>query len=239
MLKPMQQKRNNNVIWIVVAVLIFLGFIFLAISFRGSDDGLDEVNAAYTSAAETVSAQQLTNQAASTPTWTPVLFTPTIAFTLTPLATPTLLLQPALSSPTSSVLNTAVGCDNSVHVADVTIPDNTAMAPGQAFKKTWKLQNIGACPWTSTYKVTFLNGNQMSGVAEPITIDVPPGSSADVSVNMVVPATSGDALGYWILTNASGQQFGTNFFVLIKVTGSGPTATAGATATFIPNTPIP
>lgn len=232
----MQRKKNNNTIWIIVAVLILLGITLIVLSFRSPNNGLDEVNAAYTSAAETVAAQQLTNQAASTPTWTPVLETPTSAFTSTPLVTPTVLLQTTLASPTSATLNTAVGCDNSVYVADVTIPDNTPMTPGQAFKKTWKLQNTGTCPWTTTYKVSFLNGNQMSGVAEPITVDVPPGGSADVSVNMIAPATAGDALGYWILTNPNGQQFGMNFYVLVKVSGNAPTGTMTSTPT---NTPIP
>jgi hypothetical protein len=249
MLKPMTRKNNNNLIlWIVVAVLILAGIITLVSAFSGGDDGLDEVNASYTSAAETLAVQQLTLQAAS-PTATPTLFTPTPLASFTPFVTST-LFQTTLVSPTTSTGGTtggvsgAVGCDNSAFVADVTIPDGTAMTPGQSFTKTWKLQNTGTCPWTTSYKVTFLSGNQMSGVASPITVEVAPGASADISVAMVAPTTAGDAVGYWKLSNANNIQFGTSFYVQIKVGSAGPTSTTGAatsttgapvsTATFIP-----
>lgn len=232
MLKSMPKKNNNLILWITVGVLIIAGIFTLIAAFNSGDDGLDEVNASYTSAAETLSAQQLTFQAAS-PTITPTLFTPTPSLTPTLFATNTLSL---LVSPTTSTGGTggasgAVGCDNSVFVSDVTIPDGTNMTPGQSFTKTWKLQNTGTCPWTTSYKVTFLSGNQMSGVASPITVDVAPGSSADISVAMVAPATAGDAVGYWKLSNASNTQFGTSFYVQIKVGGSASTGTATVTST--------
>lgn len=251
MLKPMTKKSNNTIIWIVVGVLILAGIITLIISFSSANAGESEVNAAYTSAAETLSAQQLTLQAAS-PTATPTLFTPTPLASFTPFVTST-LFQTTLVSPTTSTGGTtggvsgAVGCDNSVFVSDVTIPDGTAMTPGQTFTKSWKLQNTGTCPWTTTYKVTFLSGNQMSGVASPITVEVAPGASADISVAMVAPTTAGDAVGYWKLSNANNTQFGTSFYVQIKVGSAGPTATTGAatatsttgapasTATFTPS----
>lgn len=237
MLKPMPRKSNNNtLIWVIVAVLIIAGIFTLIFAFRGGSDGTDEVTLAYTSAAETLAAQQLTLQAASTPTPTIAPVTSTVAFTPTLLSTPTVLVLQTLASPTNSAPITAVGCNDSAFVTDVSIPDNTAMAPGQTFRKTWKLQNTGTCPWTTSFKVSFLNGVNMNGVAEPITVEVAPGQAAEVSVNMTAPNTPGDALSYWILTNAEGQQFGTNFYVLVKVGGTGPTATPTATAT---NTPIP
>jgi hypothetical protein len=245
MLKPKTTRPNNLGLWIAVGVLILAGIITLIISFNSANAQEDEVNAAYTNAAETVTAQQLTMLAAS-PTATPTVITLTPSLTFTPFVTST-LFQSTLAAPTTSSGtggSTAVGCDNSAFVADVTIPDNTAMTAGQTFKKTWKLQNTGTCPWTTSYTITFLSGNKMNGVAEPITVEVGAGSSADVSVNMTAPATAGDAIGYWILANASGQQFGTNFYVMIKVGGSAviaPTNTTGAPAsTQTPsNTPEP
>ena len=61
-----------------------------------------------------------------------------------------------------------------------------------------------------------------------VTVTVNAGQSADVSVNMVAPATAGDVTSYWRLSNANGTQFGTSFYVQIKVGGAGPTATTGA-----------
>lgn len=242
MLKPMTKKSNNNnlILWIVVGVLILAGIITLIISFSNANAEEDAVTAAQTNAAETVAAQQLTLQAAS-PTATATVVTLTPAFTPTIFATNTLFqIQTTLVSPTTSSGtggSTAVGCDNSAFVSDVTIPDNTSMTAGQTFKKTWKLQNTGTCPWTTAYKVTFVSGNQMNGVAEAITVEVPAGGSADVSVNMTAPASAGDAVGYWILTNASGQKFGTNFYVLIKVGGTSTTGTVVPTKTNTPVTP--
>lgn len=232
MLKSMPKKQNNIMIWIGVGALILLGVVLLMISFSGRNAEEDAVIAAQTNAAETVAAQQLTLQAAS-PTATPTLFTPTPSFTPTLFVTNTL---PALVSPTASTGGTtgggsgAVGCDNSAYVADVTIPDKTAMTAGQAFTKTWRLQNTGTCPWTTSYSVTFLSGNQMSGKNTPLTITVQPGQSGDVSVSLIAPTTPGTAIGYWRLSNASGVQFGTSFYVEIVVGGATSTGTA-ATAT--------
>ena len=37
--------------------------------------------------------------------------------------------------------------DKPVFVADVTIPDNTVIAPGTTFTKTWRVRNDGNCTW--------------------------------------------------------------------------------------------
>jgi hypothetical protein len=241
MLKP-KPKTNPLILWGGVGALVLAGIILLIVSFSRGNNELDQVNAAYTSAAETLSAQQLTLQAAS-PTVTPTLETPTPSLTPTLFVTNTL---PVLVSPTTSTGGTtgggsgAVGCDNSVYVADVTIPDKTAMTAGQTFVKTWKLQNTGTCPWTTSYSVTFLSGNQMSGKNTPLTVAVQPGQSGDVSVSLVAPTTAGTAIGYWRLSNASGVQFGTSFYVEIVVGGASPTATTGAaTATSTTGAPAP
>lgn len=237
MLKPMKPKTTfprNIFLWILVAVLVLSGIIALVSAFNSGDGGEEEVSAVYTNAAATVAAQQLTLQA-SAPSATPTLsVTQTATATVTALASPTLFtsLPIASNTPGSGGGSTAVGCNNSAFVSDVTIPDDTAMTPGQTFTKTWKLSNTGSCPWTTTYKVSFVSGNAMGGAATPLTVTVAPGASGDVSVAMTAPATAGDAIGYWILTNDSGQNFGSSFYVKIKVGGAGTTGTPGtATAT--------
>jgi hypothetical protein len=122
-----------------------------------------------------------------------------------------------------------VGCTNSEFSADVTYPDNTVVTPGQAIKKTWRLKNIGTCDWTPTFKITFLSGSAMSGVTTPIGITVAPGATGDVTVDMIAPATTGEVIGYWILTNDSGQNFGSNFYIQVKVGTVSATGTATAT----------
>lgn len=235
-MKPKSTFPRNIVLWILVGVLVLSGIIALVAAFNGGDDAEADVNAVYTNAAATVAAQQLTLQA-SAPSATPTLaFTPTATFTVAPLASPTLFTNLPIASNTPGSGgggSTAVGCNNSAFVSDVTIPDDTVMTPGQTFTKTWKLSNTGSCPWTTTYKVSFVSGNAMGGAATPLTVTVAPGASGDVSVAMTAPATAGDAIGYWILTNDSGQNFGTSFYVKVKVGG---TATTGTAVTGTPGT---
>jgi hypothetical protein len=118
-------------------------------------------------------------------------------------------------------------CDAAQYVADVTVPDDTAMVPNFAFTKTWRLKNVGACTWSTGYKVDFASGNPMSAVF-PVNLPtlVAPGQSVDVSVNMVAPPAGGSYQGFWILKNVSGVAFGIGstasepFWVKILVTSS-------------------
>ena len=247
MLKPMKPKQtfpNNTILWILVGVLVIGGIIAIVSAFSGGGKNAeDEVNAVYTNAAATLAVQQMTLQAAS-PSVTPTVATPTgtVTFTPQPLATLPTSQGISTSSSSSSGGSGAVGCNNSVFVSDVTVPDDTVMTPGQSFTKTWKLQNTGSCPWTTSFKVSFVSGNAMSGTTTALTTTVQAGQSGDISVAMKAPVTTGDAIGYWILTNDSGQNFGSSFYVKIKVGGTSTTGTATttstATNTSAPSTPV-
>lgn len=235
MLKPMKPQTGmprNLFLWILVGLLVISGVVALVSALGGGESGEDEVNAVYTNAAATLAAQmEATLQ--STPTATGA-GTPTPTATFLPLPSPTLFTAPILPTNTAGAVSGAVGCNNSVWVADVTFPDNTVVTPGQAIAKTWKLQNTGSCPWTPTFKVTFLSGNAMGGVATPIGVTVAPGATGDITVNMTAPTTAGEAKGTWILTNDSGQNFGTWFTIVVKVGAAAATGTTTATVTTAP-----
>lgn len=243
MLKPMKPQTGmprNLFLWILVGLLVISGIVALVSAFSGEEDGADEVNAVYTSAAATVAAQQQALLLASPSAAAGGTPTATATFLALPTPSPTLFTNP--STPTTSSGTTgggsgAVGCNNSVFVSDVTYPDNTVVTPGQAIKKTWKLQNTGSCPWTPTYKVTFISGSAMSGVTTPIGITVAPGATGDVTVDMTAPSAAGEVIGYWILTNDSGQNFGSNFYIQVKVGTASATSTVTATPTVTPVTP--
>jgi len=124
-------------------------------------------------------------------------------------------------------------CDKAAFVTDVTIQDGTVFAPNAPFTKTWRLKNVGTCTWTTSYKLVFQSGDQMSGPASlNLPTSVAPDQTVDISVNLTAPATAGHYRGYWILNNASGASFGigTNstspFWVDINVAGDTPTNTA-------------
>lgn len=151
--------------------------------------------------------------------------TPSPTATLTPLVTNTAAI---LATPTRTAIVST--CDNSVFVSDVTIPDNTVVTPGQAFTKTWSLKNTGTCNWSTAYKVAFLSGTAMGGVATAIPA-VTSGHADNISVNLVAPITKGTYTGTWILQNAAGKSFGASFTVVVVVNN---TLTATTTGTITP-----
>jgi hypothetical protein len=111
------------------------------------------------------------------------------------------------------------------------VPDNTEIAAGSTFVKTWRLKNNGSCSWTSGYAVVFSSGDAMSGPPSTQLTNgtVPPGSTVDVSVTLVAPATPGTYKGSWRLRNAGGALFGIgenadqSFWVQIKSVAPTPT----------------
>ncbi|MFZ5857825.1 MAG: NBR1-Ig-like domain-containing protein [Chloroflexota bacterium] len=118
-----------------------------------------------------------------------------------PAATPTLTPTP------EGILPRPEDCtDEAVLLEDVTIPDGTVVAPGEMFTKTWRLKNVGTCPWDARYSLVFLAGERMStpdSVALTVTL---PGESADVSVQLVAPSKNGKYMGIFGLRNSLGQE---------------------------------
>jgi hypothetical protein len=117
-------------------------------------------------------------------------------------------------------------------VADVTVPDNTQFAPNTGFNKTWRLRNSGTCTWTNSYQIVHAGGHLLGAVSTIFSLNqtVAPGQTADITINMVSPATANTYQSDWKLQNAQGQIFGlgTNgnpFYVKIVVTGPAPTTT--------------
>jgi hypothetical protein len=136
---------------------------------------------------------------------------------ITPL--PILLTVTSTSAPTY--------CDWAAFIKDVTVADGTTFAPADQFTKTWRIQNIGTCTWTSAYSLVFSSGNSMGG---PTSVRLPgnvnPGETVDLSVKLSAPSALGSYQGYWFLRNASGVLFGLGnsaqkpLYVDIKVSGS-------------------
>ncbi len=148
------------------------------------------------------------------------------------------------SAPTPTLANVAPpptggGCLNSLYVSDITIPDGTLMAPGQAFVKTWKFQNSGTCAWTSDYQIIFTSGKAMSGSTSAIAKAVSSGSTVNVSVAMIAPTSVGTYTGNWRLADASGNFFGAYVYVQIEVSKDAATLTLTPTLTATGDTSTP
>jgi hypothetical protein len=186
-------------------------------------------NLVRTQAVETFSAQ-LTQTALAAPTNTPFP-TLTASATFQPFAT-SAGTQPVLGAAT---VPATVSCYQMRFVSDVTIPDNTPMAPGQTFTKTWKVKNTGSCAWDAGFKFAFTGGDAMSGATYTLPSAVAANTEATLSVAMTAPTNKTGAIrGNWRMSTAGGQFFGDEIYVLIIVGGATGTP---ATATKTPNTP--
>jgi hypothetical protein len=161
---------------------------------------------------------------------------------VTPSATPRLeTVTPASTSPPSASCNQALPGDP----IDVTIPDDTQLRPGEEFTKTWRLQNVGTCPWTSDYSLVWFSGERLDAPLEvPLTETITYGQSVDLSVDMKSPQSNGTYQSNWKLRDPTGTLFGIGpnfdsvFWVRIVVEGEPlttgtptPTTTTTPTAT--------
>jgi hypothetical protein len=118
--------------------------------------------------------------------------------TLMPIATPTTAI--ASGSYTDCMVASLVS-ENP--------PDGTIFVPGQAFLKTWRIQNTSKCTWNAGYKIVYWSGDQMGGgYTYNFSQTLPPGESAEVSIQLTAPEATGTYKGEWKLQTPDGQNFG-------------------------------
>lgn len=207
----MQSHLSHPKLLLLPVLLLLISAI--ACNIPSGDGDLTTPTQNVTQAYQTVEAR-LTQAIAETSAITPSI-TPTLAEDSTPTPTQNTALTPApptsTSPPPTSAQTPVKACDLAAPGSpiDVTVPDDTVMAPGQAFTKIWRLQNAGDCTWTKEYAVTFFSGEQMGAPASVLLRgNVLPGQSVDIAVDMVAPTKPGKYQGNWKLRNASNVLFG-------------------------------
>ncbi len=224
--------------------LILIVSLFIGGCGRGGEATPDP-QAVLTAAAETANAK-MTELAMATPIPTD---TPIPTPTETPLPTDT-LPPPTTAAPT---VPAGTVTERVEFVADVTVPDGTVFAPNQTFVKTWRIRNSGLTTWTTAYSLIFFSGEKMGAPsAMPLPNDVSPNATVDVSVTLVSPSTPGQYIGYFMLRNPQGKNFGLGpnadqaFYVWINVAANGtviasptPTGPTPTGATPTPGTGTP
>ena len=170
-----------------------------------------DVAAVRTSAASTVISQFTLTAAAFTPTPAEPTETPAPETTETPTTQP-------LAQVTNAEGTTVALCDSLEFVEDATIPDDTNMAPGQDFLKTWRVRNSGSCPWGAGYELVYADyADEMSGQPQPLTEVVQPGQEVEISVQFTAPSEVGNYLSAWQMQNPAGVTFEEIIFVRIIV----------------------
>ncbi|NWG35539.1 MAG: hypothetical protein HXY42_13985 [Chloroflexi bacterium] len=230
-----------------VLSILLIGMFTLTACGSGEADATPtlDANLIQTQAIGTFSAA-LTQTAFAAPTQTPPS-TPTMLPTFEPLATSPIITLPAATFPAAAASPTA-SCYQLRFISDVTVPDNTQMAPGQSFTKTWKVKNVGTCAWDAGFKFAFVGGDQMNGATYTLPSSVAANAEVDISIAMIAPINkTGSVRGNWRMQTAGGTYFGDEVYVLIivggatltptKATPTNTSAPPASTATATPETP--
>ncbi len=137
---------------------------------------------------------------------------PTSAF---PVSTPTSMLPttPFIPGPSATAI-----CTNDLHfLQDLTIPDNTKVAPGSSLDKQWQVLNNGTCNWDSRYRLRFIGGEQLGVNTDQALYPARSGTQAVIRIVFTAPLETGGHKSEWQAYDPSGSPFGDSFFILIDV----------------------
>jgi hypothetical protein len=203
-----------------------------------------DVNAIFTSAAETTiaqfSVQQTETAQASPPTALP---SPTALPTFTSLptfaligSTPFTFDTPGVSTPFATTApgsggySFPVGCNDALFTGDSIFYDNkwhpnpqdgkSELDPGQAFKYSWDFVNNGTCTWDDGYWFAFKTGDSLKGDDFKFIFQkdfTKPGKGISFIIDMKAPFGTGEHKGYWQMRNDQGVWFGSLVWVDIVV----------------------
>ena len=165
---------------------------------------------------------------------------PTPAATETPAPTNTIVAFNTFvplngsGTPVAAVSSPTTSCNGLEFINDISIPDNTKMAPGKKFTKTWLLQNTGGCAWQPGFKWTVVGGDPMGGSTVTLTQAINPGAQYQISVPMIAPTTLGTIRGTWRMFDLNGNPFGDAPWVQIVVQNPAASNTPSVTDTPTP-----
>jgi hypothetical protein len=164
----------------------------------GTDAGSPAVNAV--SAATGAATGAAAETAAPSATWTSAEVLPT----------DTKAASAATSNPTATLAPGETPCYWANFIGDLTAPDGWKVGPRTAFTKTWRLGNIGRCPWTQDFQLVWDSGEQMHApYKQPLTLKtVAPGEGVDVSVDLISPDAEGVYQGFFKIQAPDGTTFG-------------------------------
>ena len=232
-------KKNPSKILIAMLVSMML------VSCGGAATPTQDINAIMTASINTMVASFFMTQTASVPLATPTIPTlapsqtpiptatiilPTATFLPPPTAiivynTPILgTVAPTITLGTPGTFVTATinpstlgsGCNNLGFIRDVTIPAGTILKPSENFTKTWKVQNIGTCPWMYQYRMVLVSGEEFSAGSTKLDKQVAVNDWSEISLNMDAPNKEGNYVAYWRLSDGA-KPFGATLVLSFQV----------------------
>ena len=154
-----------------------------------------------TAVAQTVQAGESLTEVSILPTTTKTAEASSVEATRTPAVTPT-------NAPTLVSAPADPNCVKASLVSE-NPPDNVILKPSEYFWKTWTLQNIGTCTWTTAYKFIYWSGELLGGLTSyQLPDDVASNEQIDISIYLQAPATVGTFAGYWRIQTPWESNFG-------------------------------
>lgn len=123
---------------------------------------------------------------------------------LLPAATSTPLPAAELPLPTQTP-----DCTNNLtFLEDLTIPDGSLIAPGNAIDKRWKVTNSGECNWDSRYTLRLIAGPDLGAREEQALYPGRSGAEATLQIIFEAPVEPGAYRSVWQAHTPLDQPFG-------------------------------
>jgi len=183
-----------------------------------------QINAIYTQAAETLSAEIALTEAAqpaatNTPQPSPtsaMIVTNTLAPTEESTAFPTIPVLPtSTTAPTTAPVTGGRPCLRAEISFEVP-RDGAVFSAGESFVRTWRFSNSGSCTWNENYALVNVGGPNFTDSATLTFADytdvgddgVPNGGVVEFQISMEAPSTPGTYRSLWMLRDDNGQLFG-------------------------------
>jgi hypothetical protein len=207
----------------IFSLLIFFALSALILTACNTGEPEIDIDAQRTGFAQTADVQAtMTAQAQPTATNTPEpsptpSFTDTPEMTETPEGTETSEESTTDTPQATATQQASSGTDSAAWIAQDP-PDNTEFTPGEEFTITWSLENTGSSTWGTNYYIQFASGEEMGATDEKVYLPypVPPGTSVQISVDLVAPGSTGEKQSNWRLYNSSDNSF-YEFYIIIDV----------------------
>lgn len=131
---------------------------------------------------------------------------------LPPVPTDTLFTNlPVLNTPTPACVN------GLTFISDMSIEDNTIVAPGSRLDKQWLVQNSGTCNWDSRFRLRLINDVALGALPEQALYPARAGLQATVQIIFTAPLEAGSYTSEWQAFDISGIPFGDSFYIKIVV----------------------
>lgn len=110
---------------------------------------------------------------------------------------------PATATATATAGGAGAGAEelSAKFVCHLTHTDSAVMSPGCRVVKVWRMRNEGAVGWPEGTHLAFVGGTPMAANPGDV-VYVPaaaPGTTVDIAVPLVAPATAGRHTSYWRL----------------------------------------